>query len=46
MKIMLPDQAKLLRNFSRCRDWEERYLYLIELGKITGADRRAAAAAA
>lgn len=26
MKITLPDQAKLLRNFSRCHDWEERYL--------------------
>ena len=33
MKITLPDQAKLLHNFSRCHDWEERYLYLIELGE-------------
>ena len=33
MKITLPDQAKLLRNFYRCHDWEERYLYLIELGE-------------
>ncbi|MEG0279690.1 MAG: cysteine desulfuration protein SufE [Morganella sp. (in: enterobacteria)] len=33
MKINLPDQAKLLRNFARCHDWEERYLYLIELGE-------------
>ncbi|MEF1172279.1 SufE family protein [Vibrio sinaloensis] len=24
---------KILRNFSRCADWEERYLYLIELGE-------------
>lgn len=23
----LPDEAKLLRNFSRCQDWEQRYLY-------------------
>ncbi|HGN1932218.1 TPA: cysteine desulfuration protein SufE [Providencia rettgeri] len=28
----LPDENKLLRNFSRCQDWEERYLYMIELG--------------
>jgi len=28
----LPDESKLLRNFSRCQDWEERYLYMIELG--------------
>ncbi|NRN28040.1 cysteine desulfuration protein SufE [Photorhabdus heterorhabditis] len=28
----LPDQNKLLRNFSRCQNWEERYLYMIELG--------------
>lgn len=24
---------KISRNFSRCSDWEERYLYLIELGE-------------
>lgn len=24
---------KLARNFSRCGDWEQRYLYLIELGE-------------
>ncbi|WED23973.1 cysteine desulfuration protein SufE [Vibrio sp. JC009] len=24
---------KLLKNFCRCSDWEERYLYLIELGE-------------
>lgn len=29
----LPDENKLLRNFSRCQNWEERYLYLIELGE-------------
>ena len=28
----LPDETKLLRNFTRCQDWEERYLYMIELG--------------
>ncbi|KMW74392.1 cysteine desufuration protein SufE [Photorhabdus luminescens subsp. luminescens] len=28
----LPDVNKLLRNFSRCQNWEERYLYMIELG--------------
>ncbi|EPL6455951.1 MULTISPECIES: cysteine desulfuration protein SufE [Providencia] len=28
----LPDENKLLRNFARCQDWEERYLYMIELG--------------
>ena len=28
----LLDENKLLRNFSRCQDWEERYLYMIELG--------------
>lgn len=44
MKISLPDQAKLLCNFSRCHDWEERYLYLIELGEklpaLTEAQRQ------
>ncbi|WP_337233992.1 cysteine desulfuration protein SufE [Proteus terrae] len=29
----LPDEAKLLRNFSRCQDWEQRYLYMMELGE-------------
>ncbi|MDR8378334.1 cysteine desulfuration protein SufE, partial [Acinetobacter baumannii] len=24
---------KLLRNFSRCANWEEKYLYIIELGQ-------------
>ncbi|TKI05637.1 cysteine desulfuration protein SufE [Martelella alba] len=28
----LPDKEKLLRNFSRCSNWEEKYLYIIELG--------------
>ncbi|MFB6421929.1 MAG: cysteine desulfuration protein SufE [Candidatus Malihini olakiniferum] len=28
----LPEPKKLLRNFSRCNNWEERYLYIIELG--------------
>lgn len=28
----LPDKDKLLRNFSRCANWEEKYLYIIELG--------------
>ncbi|NDL63084.1 cysteine desulfuration protein SufE [Acerihabitans arboris] len=28
----LPDKEKLLRNFSRCGNWEERYMYIIELG--------------
>ncbi|WP_348666296.1 cysteine desulfuration protein SufE [Arsenophonus symbiont of Ornithomya chloropus] len=29
----LPDKNKLLCNFLRCKNWEERYLYLIELGE-------------
>ncbi|WMY96202.1 MAG: cysteine desulfuration protein SufE [Arsenophonus sp.] len=29
----LPDQNKFLSNFLRCKNWEERYLYLIELGE-------------
>ncbi|MGD8109298.1 SufE family protein [Vibrio sp. TRT 17S01] len=28
---MTPD--KLVKNFQRCKNWEERYLYLIELGE-------------
>ncbi len=28
---MTPEQ--ILKNFNRCVDWEERYLYLIELGE-------------
>lgn len=31
----LPDRDKLLRNFSRCANWEEKYLYIIELGQRT-----------
>ncbi|UDG80026.1 cysteine desulfuration protein SufE [Candidatus Steffania adelgidicola] len=30
----LPDQEKFLRNFSRCANWEEKYLYIIELGNL------------
>ena len=26
----LPDKEKLLRNFLRCANWEEKYLYIIE----------------
>lgn len=29
----LPDKEKLLRNFNRCANWEEKYLYIIELGQ-------------
>ena len=29
----LPDRDKLLRNFERCANWEEKYLYIIELGQ-------------
>jgi cysteine desulfuration protein SufE len=28
----LPDKDKVIRNFSRCLNWEEKYLYVIELG--------------
>lgn len=31
--VALPDKDKLLRNFSRCANWEEKYLYIIELGQ-------------
>lgn len=30
---VLPDKDKLLRNFNRCANWEEKYLYIIELGQ-------------
>lgn len=30
---MLVTPEKILKNFNRCADWEERYLYLIELGE-------------
>ena len=29
----LPEPQKLARNFARCNDWEEKYLYVIELGE-------------
>lgn len=29
----LPDREKLLKNFQRCGNWEEKYLYIIELGQ-------------
>nr|WP_067568269.1 cysteine desulfuration protein SufE [Candidatus Hoaglandella endobia] len=32
MANLLPDKDKLLRNFFRCSNWEEKYLYIIELG--------------
>ncbi len=30
---LLPDKEKLLRNFLRCANWEEKYLYILELGQ-------------
>ena len=30
---VLPDREKLLQNFQRCANWEEKYLYIIELGQ-------------
>ena len=32
---LLPDKEKLLRNFLRCANWEEKYLYIIELGPVS-----------
>lgn len=29
---ILPEKEKLVRNFNRCANWEEKYLYVIELG--------------
>ncbi|MDY0970966.1 cysteine desulfuration protein SufE [Siccibacter turicensis] len=29
----LPDKDKLIKNFNRCASWEEKYLYIIELGQ-------------
>ncbi|MBX4181154.1 cysteine desulfuration protein SufE [Sodalis sp. CWE] len=29
----LPSKERLLLNFSHCNSWEEKYLYIIELGK-------------
>lgn len=41
----LPDKEKLLKNFSRCSNWEEKYLYIIELGtrlsELPQAERKA-----
>lgn len=41
----LPDREKLARNFSRCLNWEEKYLYVIELGSklppLAASDRLA-----
>ncbi|MFP1759154.1 cysteine desulfuration protein SufE [Lonsdalea quercina] len=28
----LPEPQKLVHNFSRCHNWEEKYLYIMELG--------------
>ncbi|WP_075181681.1 cysteine desulfuration protein SufE [Pantoea sp. 1.19] len=40
----LPDKEKLVRNFHRCANWEEKYLYIIELGgalpPLADSDRR------
>ncbi|HGL4052154.1 TPA: cysteine desulfuration protein SufE [Citrobacter koseri] len=40
----LPDKERLLRNFQRCANWEEKYLYIIELGQrlaeLNEQDRR------
>ncbi len=33
----LPDKDKLLRNFSRCANWEEKYSHIIELGQRLAA---------
>ncbi|MBJ3813645.1 cysteine desulfuration protein SufE [Shimwellia pseudoproteus] len=30
---LLPDKDKLVRNFARCANQEEKYLYIIELGQ-------------
>ncbi|URJ30335.1 SufE family protein [Candidatus Blochmannia vicinus (nom. nud.)] len=29
-----PTKAQLLRNFLSCTNWEERYMYIIDLGKL------------
>lgn len=40
----LLDKERLLRNFQRCANWEEKYLYIIELGQrlaeLNEQDRR------
>lgn len=42
--VALPDKERLLRNFQRCANWEEKYLYIIELGQrlaeLNEQDRR------
>lgn len=30
----LPSKNRLLNNFSQCNSWEEKYLYIIELGEL------------
>ncbi|CAJ0991708.1 cysteine desulfuration protein SufE [Pantoea sp. Nvir] len=30
----LPEKEKLVCNFNRCANWEEKYLYIIELGEM------------
>ena len=37
----LPDKEKLVRNFNRCANQEEKYLYIIELGSRLGAGSEA-----
>ncbi|WP_395479969.1 cysteine desulfuration protein SufE [Candidatus Curculioniphilus buchneri] len=32
MESLLPNKQQLLKNFFLCRNWEEKYLYIIELG--------------
>lgn len=32
--INLPTKSQLLRNFLSCTNWEERYMYIIDLGKL------------
>lgn len=34
----LPDKDKLVRNFNRCANQEEKYLYIIELGARLSGD--------
>ncbi|PPI88808.1 cysteine desulfuration protein SufE [Candidatus Pantoea edessiphila] len=31
--MTLPEKEKLIFNFNRCSNWEEKYLYIIELGR-------------
>lgn len=32
--INFPTKAQLLRNFLSCNNWEEKYMYIIDLGKL------------